>query len=257
MSNEQFHMIQAPLDGRRLVELGKMLHLPLHSVDTNYLVHCALGELFGDHSPKPYYVDDRGLRSGEELDERGIRVVAYSAKDAEYLEQHAQLYTTNPSVYNIVPDWDDCVSKPMPEGFPEGMTLRFEARTCPVVRKSSSGPRWDEGQELDAFLAEAWKPENEDVELEREEIYRDWLQGHFERRGGLEPKSIGMERFSIERMARRQHGGDRNVRIIQRPDVTLTGKAEVTDSQALVELLRDGFGRHKAFGFGMLKVRPA
>ncbi len=49
-----FHMVQLYLDPRRLVQLGKMQGLPLARTDTNYLVHCALGELFGEVAPKPF-----------------------------------------------------------------------------------------------------------------------------------------------------------------------------------------------------------
>jgi len=39
--------------------------------------------------------------------------------------------------------------------------------------------------------------------------------------------------------------------------VTLTGTLRVTDSDAFLALLRSGIGRHKSFGYGMLKVRRA
>jgi CRISPR system Cascade subunit CasE len=89
-------------------------------------------------------------------------------------------------------------------------------------------------------------------------VYRDWLTRQFESRGGAEPQSIGMERFSIERMTRRvpkSENGEREPDTIERPDVTLTGRLMVTDSDAFLNLLRSGIGRHKSFGYGMLKVR--
>jgi CRISPR system Cascade subunit CasE len=118
---------------------------------------------------------------------------------------------------------------------------------------------WAKGQELDAYLAEAWtRPEEED--LSREQVYRDWLRRQFEIRGGAEPQSIGMDRFSIERMTRRvpkTDSGERKADTLKRPDVTLTGTLRVTDGDAFVDLLRSGLGRHKSFGYGMLKVRRA
>lgn len=245
--DEPLHMIQLRLEMRGLTKVGKMLGLPLKRVDDNYLTHCALGKLFQDRAPKPYAI---GKKSG-----RYLNVLGYSASDADELKTAARAFA-EPAVYQEACDWDELASKPMPESFPEGMQLRFETRVCPVIRKASDGERWHKGQELDAFLAEAWKPENEDVDLDREEIYREWLQGHFERRGGARPLEIGMDRFSIERMIRRTHGSDRDVRTIQRPDVTMTGKLKVTDGAAFVDLLGSGIGRHKSFGFGMLKVRP-
>jgi CRISPR system Cascade subunit CasE len=252
-----FHMVQLGLDAKSLTTLGKMLHLPLAQTDTGYLVHCALGELFGDDAPQPFSIEN------ESENGRRVRVLGYADANADTLQSHAQL-DASPTVYEIC-DWDRLAAKPMPETFPEGMPLQFELRACPVVRKASAGEginqngdtrTWEEGDELDAFLAEAWKTPGED--LNREQVYRDWLDRQFEVRGGAEPQSIGMTRFSIERMTRRipkNGNGERKADTIKRPDVTLTGTLQVTDGDAFVDLLRSGLGRHKSFGYGMLKVR--
>jgi CRISPR system Cascade subunit CasE len=57
-------------------------------------------------------------------------------------------------------------------------------------------------------------------------------------------------------MTRRDHNGGGTTQI-KRPDVTLTGVLTVTESDAFMEVLRSGIGRHKTFGFGMLKIRRA
>jgi CRISPR system Cascade subunit CasE len=248
-------MVQLHLDAKGLTTLGKMLHLPLAQTDTGYLVHCALGELFQDDAPKPFSIENEAQNG------RQVRVLGYTAADADTLQANAQL-DASPTVYEIC-DWDRLAAKPMPATFPEDMDLQFELRACPVVRKASAGKgvnqngntrTWEEGDELDAFLAEAWtRPEDDD--LSREQVYRDWLSRQFEIRGGAALQSAGMTRFSIERMTRRTQGDDRTVTTIKRPDVTLTGTLRVTDGDAFVELLRSGLGRHKSFGYGMLKVR--
>ncbi len=256
MSDSDFYMVQLGLDAKGLTTLGKMLHLPLAQTDTGYLVHCALKELFQNDAPQPYSVEN------ESQNGRRVRVLGYTAADTDTLQASAQL-DAGPTVYEIC-DWDRLAAKPMPETFPEGMALQFELRACPVVRKASAGEgvnqhgetrSWDEGEELDAFLAEAWtRPEEDD--LSREQVYCDWLDRQFEIRGGAELQSTGMTRFSIERMTRR-NGPDRTPDTIKRPDVTLTGTLEVTDGDAFVDILRSGLGRHKSFGYGMLKVRRA
>jgi CRISPR system Cascade subunit CasE len=86
------------------------------------------------------------------------------------------------------------------------------------------------------------------------------LEDQLDNRGGAEvgEGSIQMTRFSIERMTRRvpkNENGDRKPDTIKRPDVTLVGRLTVTDSDAFLNLLRSGIGRHKSFGYGMLKVR--
>lgn len=257
--NSPFYMTQLWMKGRRLAHLGDRMGLFAggRPVGTNYLVHCALGELFGDKAPQPFVVQggDRELPPDVSQADGQFRVLGYGESDRETLQRAAQL-SANPPVYEIC-DWERCASKPMPTSFQEGQRLQFELRACPVIRKASSGPKWEEGQELDAFLSRAW--ENPDEELEREQVYREWLIRQFDLRGGaqINPSAITMDRFSIERMTRRTHGDNRSVRVIQRPDVTFTGRFTVTDSDEFVALLRSGIGRHKSFGFGMLKVRPA
>ncbi len=258
MSDPDLHMVQLGLDAKGLTTLGKMLHLPLAKTDTGYLVHCALKELFQSDAPQPYSVEN------ESQNGRHVRVLGYTEADGETLQTHAQL-DASPKVYEIC-DWNRLAAKPMPDTFPEGMALHFELRACPVVRKASAGEgrnqngkkrSWDKGDELDAFLAEAWtRPEDED--LSREQVYREWLGDQFDNRGGAEvdAESIAMTRFSIERMTRR-NGPDRTPDTIKRPDVTLTGTLRVTDGDAFLDLLRSGIGRHKSFGYGMLKVRRA
>ncbi len=253
-----FHMVQLWLGARRLMALGRMLKLPLHRVDTNYLVHCALGELFQDQALKPFCIEDGPASlNGAAPNGRHVRVLGYANVDREALENIARGFAS-PTVYEIC-DWARCASKPMPDTFPAGMRLAFELRACPVVRKASAGEgpdgqRWTKGQELDAFLSEAWERPNDT--LDREAVYRDWLARHLDARGGARVETVGMERFSIERMTRRvPKNGTRKAVALQRPDVTLTGTLTVTDADAFAALLRSGIGRHKSFGFGMLKVR--
>lgn len=267
------HMVQLTLRARRLAQLGKMMSLPLARTRLPYLVHCALGKLFQDQAPKPFHVhnDPRaplGPEAASRRDGRLVRVLGYASVDRDTLHEIAKGFA-EPVAYAAA-DWDEVLSKPMPEAFPEGMRLRFELRACPVIRKGSAGEgvavvgdrrerrTWKKGEELDAFLNAAWT--NPDApKPDRETVYRAWLVRQLELRGGavLEDGSFAMERFSIERMTRRTHdaGDGRRTTHFQAPDATFTGRLTVTDSDAFDALLRSGLGRHKSFGYGMLKVR--
>jgi len=252
-ADDRFHMLQTWIDGRKLVEVGRMMNLPLRRADNNYLCHCLLGKLFGDDAPKPFWLDEdpRRERASE------MQLLGYAGKNADALRRLADTYA-EPSLHEAL-DWDRTASKTMPGEFPQRMQLGFELRACPVVRKGSSGPKWNAGQEVDAFLSKVWEVDDESVNIEREQVYSDWLVRQFEIRGGADPDadSIELKRFSIEQMLRRRQGGDREPNFIKRPDVTLTGELRVADGEQFRELLRSGIGRHKSFGFGMLKVRPA
>jgi len=246
------HMIQMWLNSRQLVQLGKMLNLPLRKVGNNYLVHCALSELFQDQAPKLFSVEDNHRQISDYQGQK-IRVLFYSEYDWQTLQKLAQGFAS-PTVYEIV-DWEQVASKPMPTEFPDGLELRFEIRTCPVVRKASDGPKWNKGQEVDVFLSKVWEEDNEATEIDREKTYKEWIIRYFERQDGVHLNSVRVKRFSIERMSRRNHKPNRKVTIIQRPDVTFTGTLKIKNGKEFEELLYRGIGRHKSFGFGMLKIR--
>jgi len=238
-------MIQMWFDLRRLVALGRALHLPVQRVDDNYITHCALRELFGDHAPGPFSVENN---SGKHL-----RVLAYSSLPSDDLQATAQAFAS-PVVYQI-PDWSRLISKPMPKAVLQGTRLGFELRVCPVVRKSSAGKYRSAGAEVDAFLSRVQEVDDPKVTIDREDVYRDWLTDQFVRCGAATPLSIQLKRFSLERMFRRNHTKDRQVTMIKRPAATMTGDLEVINGTEFIDLLRRGIGRHRAFGFGMLKIR--
>lgn len=246
MSGQPFHMLQLTLDARKLAELGKMLHLPLDKVDPNYLAHCALGELFGDHAPKPFCI--------ENPDEAGqrVRVLGYAEQSADQLRAAADTFAS-PAVHEIC-DWETFAGKPMPSRFDEGTRLGFGLHACPVQRMSSDGPKWSEGSEVDAFLVRCWEVGDE-VDVDRAEVYQTWLTEYFERRGGASIASVSMTRFSLQRFYRRTQGENRKGVTFTKPATTLEGVLEVDDPDEFEAILRGGIGRHKAFGFGMLKLR--
>ena len=218
---------------------------------TNYLVHSVMAETFSG-CPSPFTVQDKG---------RLLRILFYSDTDVDQIMKRAQL-GSSPEAYEAI-RWDEAASKPMPDPFPEALDLTFEVRACPVVRKASAGNgrsqdgqlrEWDEGTELDAYLSEQWTT---DQDLTREDVYCNWLETQLKNRGGAELKSVKMEGFSLTEMTRRSHDEQRSIKTMKRPDVTLSGVLQVTDAEAFAQLLRSGIGRHKSYGYGLLKIRPA
>jgi CRISPR system Cascade subunit CasE len=248
MSNSDLHMIQALLDSRRLVELGRMLHLPIHQVDLNYVIHCTLGELFGEHSPQPWCCEDRGFDRGKK-----VRVLAYSDSDATKLQEIASEYASPPVYAACV--WQSLASKPMPALFTKGRRYRFNLHACPVQRMSKAGQHWQEGSEVDVFVARAWRVGPE-IDLQRSEVYQQWLTDYFERQTGAVLEDVKITNFKLERFYRRSKNSKRKGHVFKKPAVTFEGQLEVTDERAFYRLLRKGIGRHKAFGFGMLKLKP-
>ncbi len=238
------HMVELWLNGRELIELARALKLPLHAVDDGYLVHCAIAEALGDTSPSVFSV--------ESAREKQTRVLGYSEAPIESLAEIARGFAS-PLAYRIV-DWERSRSKPMPEIFPSGIRFDFDMRVCPVVRLGSAKAGHKKGAEVDAFLSRCWDvPPDEPIE--RADVYREWLRKRFGNEQGVELRSLRMDGFKLLRMIRRDHGTSRTSKAIHRPSVTLTGDLEVVDGGRFLSTLAHGIGRHRAFGFGMIKIR--
>jgi CRISPR system Cascade subunit CasE len=245
MADQPLFMIQGKLDRARLFELGRQSGMPIHRVDTGYLIHSALRALFGAQAPQPFVV--RPARG------RHLPVLGYAALSHQQLQEHAHQFA-DPLAYAVC-DIDGLVSKPMPQSWPGGHTLGFEVRFCPIVRKASEGPKHRKGAEVDAFLARCWAV-GESVPVDREEVYREWLRTQLERNNAARLREAKLVRFQRERLTRRTHRAEQRWEFCDRPDATMTGTLEVADAAAFHALLTRGVGRHRAFGFGMLLLSP-
>lgn len=239
------HMVTLRLDVARLMQLGIRRRLPMRDVDPGYLVHCHFGELFGDLSPRTFSLaSERG---------REWSVLAYADHDAATLRAHADAYA-DPALHSAVA-WESFASKQMPTDWKSGQLLGFEVRACPIVRKSGDGPNHRKGAEVDAFLAKCWAV-GPTVKVDREAVYREWLEQQIGRHGGSDINSAQVVAYQRERFVRRTQGDQRVARVSERPDVLFRGTLRVRSAAEFSALLRRGVGRHRGFGFGMLLLRP-
>jgi len=106
---------------------------------------------------------------------------------------------------------------------------------------------------VDAFLAACSTTEGT---VDRYTIYRDWLHDRLEPTQCVEILDSEVCAFMLDRVLRRDHQAPRKSRMGQRPNVTIRGNLRVTDGERFGELLLRGVGRHRAFGFGMILIRP-
>ncbi len=245
----ELRMLRLRFDAAKLHELGRRRRLPLRAEDLGYLLHCELKELFGAEAPGPFAVQGTPGRS--------VTVLAYSRRSEAELEDHARAFA-DPAVYAAC-DFRAMEGKVMPNGWMPGRRLGFQLRACPVVRLSkdlrlpSGDATIRAGAEVDAFLARCWRTEGP---VDREAVYREWLTAEIERRGGARLVGMRMEAFQRERLVRRDQGPNRKAHLAERPDALMAGEIEVTDPERFTQLLARGVGRHRAFGFGMLLLRP-
>jgi CRISPR system Cascade subunit CasE len=247
MSTEtnQLFMVSLHLSAPKMMGIARRRDLLKQNLDAGYLVHCQLLELLGKRAPSTFAIaSDKG---------EFWHILGYCGDDQQALKEYADTYA-DPLIHASV-DWTTLATKAMPREWPLGKTLSFEVRICPVIRKSQSGEFNRKGAEVDAFLAKCRKV-GPDVGVDREQVYREWLELQFVRHGGATLRSANIASFQVLSLTRRTQGEFRKSQLIERPDALMRGELEITDSMAFNRLLQRGLGRHRAFGYGMLLLKP-
>lgn len=252
---DPLYMHQMALHPRQLAHLGQREGLPPHQDDVEYLVHGQLAALFGEGTVQPFRVMGEGAR---------VRVLGYAERSGEELRRHADEFA-EPADHGAC-EWDDFRSKPMPETWEADRRLGFEVRACPVVRlgrdvevEGPDGQRrtYRRGAELDAWLHDRFILQPEGPPRSREEVYHGWLADRLAGAARLETTALqGFRRKRLVRKRRAPAGERRRSHVLERPEIVIHGHLRVDDGDRFLDLLRRGVGRHRAFGFGMLLLRP-
>ena len=210
--------------------------------DPDHAMHCLLVEIFGDLAPRSFrFMVPRSSS-------RGV-LYGYGNADADELRDAAGTFA-EPLQMRIIPS-SEIACKPMPSQFQPGKRLGFEARVRPVIRKARGSER--AGAEMDAYQLTAESYPKGEMPLTREEVYRQWLSDRLEQSCGavLEQEQTRLVSFQRVRSFRKRRG-----RYVEGPDAVLRGVLSVTDPSAFAHLLSRGVGRHRAYGYGMLLLRP-
>lgn len=212
--------------------------------DLGYLVHWQLVTLFGDAAPRTFAIQSE--------DGPWIDVLGYFEGEVDAM--HAARAGADPAAVAAC-DWPAFGARPMPPAWRSGVRLDFETRVCPVVRRPRGTPHGRKGAEVDAFLAACDGAGGAPVD--RMTVYRGWIAKQFERDGAAVLSRFDAVAFRRAVLHRRTQGDARRAQSLERPDLTATGTIEVGSPEAFDRLVRRGLGRHRAFGFGMLLLRPA
>ncbi|AWB20870.1 type I-E CRISPR-associated protein Cas6/Cse3/CasE [Methylobacterium currus] len=229
--------------------------------DLGYALHAILAAAFGAQAPKPFVLLDPPRRHARPGADPAPQLLGYTTGDVAGLRDHAAAFA-DPEVAEAL-DLDGLAAKAMPARFSAGTRLGFRTRIRPTVRRDRDGDR-ARTREQDAYLAALDPYEGQPAPFSRGEVYRDWLARHLAA-GGAELEMASLDAFRLGRGLRR--GRDRELRQIPsssptmkgaagHPDATVTGVLAVRDPEAFAALLARGVGRHRAFGFGMLLLRP-
>lgn len=246
------NMISLPV---ALRELRRLAAHRGHGDDEGRALHHLLGETFGPGALQPFRL----------MAAPGAHVAtlyAYTSASAEELRTTAREVGAPENLQAF--QLDRLAGKTMPGEWKSGRRLAFDVRVRPVRRllkplpATASGKPFKAKAEVDAFLVEAMRlypdgpPDGGASPLQREDVYRDWLSRRLRHKGGAElivskTRLVGFERRRVRRGGSATEG----------PDATFHGELTVADPETFARLLATGVGRHTAYGYGMLLLRPA
>ena len=224
------HLVDIRIDTRNMFAWARSIGIG--SADLGYLVHSLVCAAYGNLRLQPFRHTEEG---------RTVRVLGYSAVPADVMRTERRA-VAEPAV--------DCcflseMSKEMPDSWQVGSRYSFSVRVAPIVQY--------EGKQLDASFR---APEGS----AREDVYLSWLERRME--SGATIVQATMDSFSLERVARRGDAPDGTSRrklgkAFTIPSVVVSGTLEVLDGDGFAYLIARGIGRHAAFGYGALMLRPS
>ena len=257
------HLVHAPFDMRAFNRWAGVRGLIRRGAfDSGFALHVLLSGLFGRSALQPFRLFSSERR-------RFASLYAYANVDGDALSRTAR--AVGPPDCLAVLDPEELRSKAVPRAFEPDWRLGFDIRVRPVRRlrcslqDPQSGRVLSPGAEVDAFRVAAlrrfpdgWNvnPGVESTEAGgtmrgmRGDIYTEWLDERFGEAASVESGTCRLAAFRRSRTVRGDGAGPEG------PDATLYGTLTVRNPDAFARLLRKGIGRHKAYGYGMLLLRP-
>ncbi|TPW36002.1 type I-E CRISPR-associated protein Cas6/Cse3/CasE [Oecophyllibacter saccharovorans] len=234
-----FYLLHAPLNSRQLMQWTAGQISERQTPDYGLALHRLLSASFGKGVVQPFRLFSP--RVGQ------WSLYGYSDHDAQTLQNIAR--DCAPPETAEVLDFPQLRSKEMPLHFQAGKEIGFDVLVHPTRRlRNNTG----KVREKDAWLCKLDEiPEENRKAREgvppRETIYLEWL------RERLQPAaSLGLCQMKDFQRIREC----RNGRSVEGPRVTFQGNLRIEEPGAFRALLRKGIGRHRAYGYGMILLRP-
>lgn len=250
---KQLHLIRVPLAVNALAqwagERGWVRGRAM-AFDAGRALHHLVDETFGPGTLRPFrlLVPPRSAEGN---------LYSYSANDHGQLRVAMREFAL-PDHLTVLRQ-ERLASKVMPGDWSVGQRLGFDVRVRPVRRLhadlATSWGRFRGGAELDAYLWEALRryPTNREgmatSNRSRETVYLDWLAERMAPAAQIEVGTTRLAQFQRTLVARGARG-------LEGPDATFHGTLTVTQPHAFTALLARGVGRHRAYGYGMVLLRP-
>ena len=210
-------------------------------LDEGLVLHHLLSETFGKGALQPFrLLPAPGARQAA--------LYAYSSTEMDRLKENAALFGM-PEIQEIIAV-NELAGKAMPlHAFARGRRLGFDIRVRPVMRTRKNGA------ERDAYQLEAERafPGQKGALAAsgrtRTDVYLDWLQARLGKAAQLEREASRLARFQRRHVLR---NGTR----VEGPDALIHGVFTIQETEDFIHLLKHGVGRHRAYGYGMLLLRP-
>ena len=210
-------------------------------LDEGLVLHHLLSETFGKGALQPFrLLPAPGARQAS--------LYGYSSQGAAGLREMAEL-TSLPEALDVL-QVENLQDKPMPlDKLTIGRRLGFDILLRPVMRAR------EDGAERDAYQLEAERtfPDQKGTLAAsgrtRTNVYLDWLQARLGKAAQLEREASRLARFQRRRVLR-------NGKLVEGPDALIHGALTIQETEDFIHLLKRGVGRHRAYGYGMLLLRP-
>ena len=250
------HLIHAPLDMCKFSRwAGNRGLMRRGSFDTGYGFHILLSAMFGKGVLQPFRLLASERRTSAAL-------YGYVAVDVAEL-RHTADAVAPPDCLDVL-NPERMRSKRMPSSFERGRRLGFDLRLRPVRRlrrdlvDAQLGHSLSKGAEVDAFRVEVirrfpsgWADSDEAAAkagITRQSVYTEWLSERFGDAVAVEQcRLVAVNRTRVVRGSSGASEG---------PDAILQGTLAVSNEETFAGILRNGVGRHRAYGYGMLLLRP-
>ncbi|MDA0814703.1 MAG: type I-E CRISPR-associated protein Cas6/Cse3/CasE [Verrucomicrobia bacterium] len=208
--------------------------------DFGYAFHALLAAAFNGNAPSPFrYMDEQGLLAYSNESESAVRErITHSSGEAR-------------KALGL----DTLRVRPFPIDWQSGKRLAFEVLVRPIIRTKAGKER-----DLYQYRMEQRAEDSADEKPSREAIYRHWVAERFAGDNAAKLLSASMHGFALRRVIRRvksDEAGARKPRSINGPDAMFRGELEIDNPIAFSQMLAHGIGRHRAFGYGMLLLKPS
>ena len=242
-------LVRIPVGMRELARwaAGRNRLWSRNGLDAGRALHHLLGETFRPGSLQPFrlFVPDRQRRGN---------LYAYTAVSEAVLRSDFAACAA-PETAHVL-HLPDLAVRALPVAWHRGARYGFDVRLRPVVRLAKEivtpEARWTRGAELDAWFALRLRARGTDIDAlpSRDAVYLSWL-------AKLLAPAATLDRANTRIAQRHRRDIVRGRTTIRGCDIVVHGTFAVGDPGAFAGMLRRGIGRHRAYGYGMVLLRPA